>query len=81
VVKESSTLVFRKACGCVTLLVVNRPEVVKDCGKDIGHALARGDRMEEMATEEVRKLPGRRCEAHQKPAKVAPGMGQRSLIE
>jgi predicted hydrocarbon binding protein len=76
---KSSTLVFRKACGCVTLLVVNRPEVLKDCGKDIGRALAKGDRMEEMATEEVRKMPIR-CEEHRKPREVAPGMRQGVLL-
>ena len=62
----SMTYVARKECGCLTLLVIDTPNMVhrKDMAKEISAAILRGDTIERVATEEVRKMDWK-CPKHQ----------------
>ena len=54
---SGTTLVTRRPCGCVVLLVVNEPDTVAFCAKDILREIREGRVPVEMTTEDVRKMP------------------------
>lgn len=51
----------RKACGCITLIVMERHS---EAGRMVGRAIKDGDRVERVTVEQVRASGSIHCPAH-----------------
>lgn len=52
--KDPDSLKFTGPCGCVRLLVVNEPDIVKESKRDINWALSIGCRVDTKPASEIR---------------------------
>lgn len=55
---DADTLKFTAPCGCIKLLVVNQPDLVKECKRNIAWALSIGCRVDTLLASAVRSEAG-----------------------
>ncbi len=63
----SMSYVAKKACGCMTLAVVDCPGKSRDWAGDIARAIRLGDAVNRIPSEQVRQTPWK-CKEHQAEA-------------
>lgn len=63
--QEPKTHVFLKPCGCVSSLIIDKPERYEELGRLARYARSHGETYRSMETEDVRKMDWE-CPKHKK---------------